>query len=90
MDNVHLLEVDNLRTETMAGVNSHFAAVIEEEILEMLTFLECFVLSEFVYPNTIISSISGRRIVAFRIFISMLCMSVNILPLFTETEGNNY
>ena len=54
MDNVHLLEVDNLRTETMAGVNSHFAAVIEEEILEMLTFLECFVLSEFVYPNTII------------------------------------
>ena len=54
MDNVHLLEVDNLRTETMAGVNSHFATVIEEEILKMLTFLECFVLSEFVYPNTII------------------------------------
>ena len=37
--------VDNLISETMAGVNSFFAVVTEEEVLQMLTFLECVVLS---------------------------------------------
>ena len=38
-------EMNNLRIETVAGVNSYFAVVIEEGILQMPTFLECVVLS---------------------------------------------
>ena len=37
----------------MAGVNSCFALMAEEEILQMLTFLEG-VVTHFVYANTII------------------------------------
>ena len=33
-------EVDNLRNETMASVNSRFAVVTEEEILQIITVLE--------------------------------------------------
>ena len=37
----------------MAGVNSRFAVVTEElEILQMLTFLECVVLSPSLYMLT--------------------------------------
>ena len=32
-------------SETTAGVNSHFALVIEQEILQMLPFLKCVVFS---------------------------------------------
>ena len=35
-------------------INSPFAAVAEEEILQMFTFLECVVLSLSLYANTII------------------------------------
>ena len=37
-------KVDNLRSETMVGVNSRFAVVTEEEIFQMLTFHERVVL----------------------------------------------
>ena len=33
----------------MTGVNSRFAIATEEEILQMLTFLECVVLSPSLY-----------------------------------------
>ena len=45
MDNVHLPGLDNLLSETMASVNSPFAVVTEEEILQIITFLEWFMLS---------------------------------------------
>ena len=38
-------EVNNLWIETMTGVNFRFAVVTEEEILQMLTYLERVVLS---------------------------------------------
>ena len=62
--NVHLPGGGNLQSETMAGVNSRFAVKTEEEILR-----------EFVYVITLFSSIMVHRM-----FTSMLCMSVNILP----------
>ena len=40
--------MDNLLSETMTSVNSHFAVATEEEILQMFAFLEC------VYANTVI------------------------------------
>ena len=42
-------EVDNLLSETMTSVNSHFAVATEEEILQMFAFLECVVLSPSLY-----------------------------------------
>ena len=42
-------EEDNLGSETMAVVNSRFAVVTEEEILQMFIFLECVVLSPSLY-----------------------------------------
>ena len=47
MDNTSW-EVQNLQSQTVACVNSHFVVVTEEEILQMLPFLECVVLSQFV------------------------------------------
>ena len=44
-----VLEVDNLRSDATAGVNSHFAVVIGKETLQMLAFLECVVLSPSLY-----------------------------------------
>ena len=44
MDSVTSREVDNLQSETMAGVNFRFEVATEEEILQMLTILECVVL----------------------------------------------
>ena len=41
--------MDNLQSETIAGVNSRVAVVTGEEILQMLTFLECVVLSPNLY-----------------------------------------
>ena len=47
-------EVDRSWSETKAGVSSLFAVVTEEKVLQMLTFLECVVLSlNFVYVNTV-------------------------------------
>ena len=37
--------MDNLHSVTVAGVSSHYVVVMEEEILQMLNFLECVVLS---------------------------------------------
>ena len=51
-------ELDELRSETMAGVNSRCA--IKVKIL-ILTFLECFV-TEFVYANTIILFSLGEKL----------------------------
>ena len=42
-------EVDDLRSETMAVVNSRFAVVTEKEILQMISFPECVVLSPSLY-----------------------------------------
>ena len=42
-------EVDDLRSETMAVVNSRFAVVTEKEILQMISFAECVVLSPSLY-----------------------------------------
>ena len=42
-------EVDDLRSETMAGVNSSLVVVTEEEILQMLIFLECVMLQPSLY-----------------------------------------
>ena len=42
-------EVDNLRSETLAAANSRFAAVTEEEMLQLLTFFEYVVLSSSLY-----------------------------------------
>ena len=64
-------EVNNLLRETMAGINSSFA-VVTEEILQMLTFLECAVLSSSLYVLIQLFSLIRRRIVAFRIFTTML------------------
>ena len=41
--------MDSLRGKTMVGANSHFAVVTVKEILQMLTFLECVVLSPSLY-----------------------------------------
>ena len=63
MDNAHLSggEYRNLRSETMTDVNSNLAVVTEEEILQMLTFSwTCCVVTEFVYGNTIINSMSVK------------------------------
>ena len=42
-------EVDRSWSETKAGVSSLFAVVTEEKVLQMLTFLECVVLSLNLY-----------------------------------------
>ena len=50
-------EEDNLQGETMVGVNSHFAVVTEEEILQTLTalFFKIYrLITDFVKANTII------------------------------------
>ena len=41
--------MDNSWSETTAEINSHFAVVTREEIVEMLSFLECVVLSRSLY-----------------------------------------
>ena len=48
--------MDNLRCETVAGVNSHFAVVTKEEILQMLIFLAWGVLSMNFYKLIQLSS----------------------------------
>ena len=45
MDNGHLPGSGQRRSATMDGVNYPIAIVTEKEILQMLTFLECVVLS---------------------------------------------
>ena len=42
-------EVNDLRSETMAGINFRSSVVTEKEILQMLTFLECVVMSPSLY-----------------------------------------
>ena len=60
VDRVHLPLVDNLRSETVAGINCRFGIVTsEEEILQMLTSLECAVLSPSFYLQIqLLSSVS--------------------------------
>ena len=56
-------EVDNLWTETVAGIDFHFVVETKVEgILQMLTFLECVtsVVTKFLYPNKIFSSMSAN------------------------------
>ena len=69
----------------MAGVNSRFAAVREEDILQMCM---CCV-TKFVYVNTINFFNLGEEHLDFGIFFSMLGMLANILPLFTSVSENN-
>ena len=77
----------------MAGVNSRIVVVTEEVILERLnahfSWMCCvvIVLMHTWYLNTIILFIHNE--LAFEIFTSMLCMSVNILLLFTLVSENN-
>ena len=72
----------------MAGVNYPIAIVTEKEILQMLTFLECAVLSPsllmLIRLFSLISVNSG-----FYNFSYMPGMSVKILSLFTSVLGNN-
>ena len=42
----------------MAAVNSHFAVVTEEEILQMLSSRECVVLSVSLYSTQLLSSVA--------------------------------
>ena len=53
-------DADILQDETIAGVHSRFVVVTEEEILQMLTFLECVVLLPSLYMviQFIFSSVS--------------------------------
>ena len=71
----------------MAGVNSRFAAVREEDILQMCTGMCC--VTKFVYVYTIIFFNLGEEHLDFGIFFSMLGMLANILPLFTSISENN-
>ena len=51
-------KLDNLQSETTTDVISRFAVMTEEEISQMLAFLECVVrcciVTKFVYASTII------------------------------------
>ena len=71
-------KVDNLGSDTMANVNSPFAVVIEEKILQILTFPECVVLSPSLYMLILVfSSISVNS--AFQ----------NVLQLFTSISEHS-
>ena len=50
--------MDNWRSETVAAVNSCFAVVTEEEILQVLTFLDCLLLPSWYILIQLIFSIS--------------------------------
>ena len=56
-----------MHNEAVASVNSRFVVMTEEEILRMLTFLQCVALSPSLYPNTIILFNLGET-VAFKMF----------------------
>ena len=54
--------VGNLWSEAVAGVNSRLAVMTEEEILQMLTFLERVVLSPSLYMLIQFSVISVNSV----------------------------
>ena len=79
-------KVNNLQlSETTAGINFHFAIVTEEEILQLLTCLECAVLLPSLYVLTPLFS----SIMVNSCFWNTSHVPTNILPLFTLISENN-
>ena len=79
-------KVNNLQlSETTAGINFHFAIVTEEEILQLLTCLECTVLLPSLYVLTPLFS----SIMVNSCFWNTSHVPTNILPLFTLISENN-